>query len=78
MSHASPLWGDARIHGKLLKLGIDIRRTSVAKYMARPRRRRDGRPNAAARDVTTPTGLLTGDGVVEGFDADARTVSTKN
>src|ERR1700761_6027080 len=33
MSIASPLWGAPRIHGELLKLGVDIGRTSVAKYM---------------------------------------------
>lgn len=35
MSLANPLWGAPRIHGELLKLGIDIGQTSVAKYMAR-------------------------------------------
>ena len=34
----SKLWGAPRIHGELLKLGIDIGQTSVAKYMARRRR----------------------------------------
>jgi transposase InsO family protein len=38
MSLANPLWGAPRIHGELLKLGIDIGQTSVAKYMARNRR----------------------------------------
>jgi transposase InsO family protein len=38
MSVANPLWGAPRIHGELLKLGIDIGQTSVAKYMARRRR----------------------------------------
>ena len=37
MSIANPLWGAPRIHGKLLKLGIDIGQTSVAKYMAKRR-----------------------------------------
>src|SRR3982074_36933 len=36
-SIANPLWGAPRIHGELLKLGIDIGQTSVAKYMARRR-----------------------------------------
>src|SRR6476646_10275958 len=35
MSLANPLWGAPRIHGELLKLGIDVGQTSVAKYMAR-------------------------------------------
>src|SRR5436305_5347619 len=38
MSLANPLWGAPRIHGELLKLGIDIGQTSVGKYMARRRR----------------------------------------
>jgi hypothetical protein len=35
VSLANPLWGAPRIHGELLKLGIDIGQTSVVKYMAR-------------------------------------------
>jgi hypothetical protein len=38
MSLANPLWGAPRIHGELLKLGIDVGQTSVAQYMARYRR----------------------------------------
>jgi transposase InsO family protein len=38
MSLANPLWGAPRIHGELLKLGINVGQTSVAKYMARRRR----------------------------------------
>src|SRR6266446_3084614 len=38
MSLANPLWGAPRIHGELLKLGIDVGQTTVAKYMARGRR----------------------------------------
>src|SRR6266852_7880689 len=38
MSLANPLWGAPRIHGELLKLGIDVGQTTVAKYMARRRR----------------------------------------
>ena len=37
MSIANPLWGAPRIHGELLKLGINVGQTSVAKYMARRR-----------------------------------------
>ena len=37
MSIANPLWGAPRIHGELLKLGVDVGQTSVAKYMARRR-----------------------------------------
>ena len=43
MSRDNPLWGAPRIHGELLKLGIDIGETSVSKYTwcavgIRPRR----------------------------------------
>src|SRR5215467_7103495 len=37
MSLANPLWGAPRIHGELLKLGIDVGQTSVAKYMTQRR-----------------------------------------
>ena len=37
MSRENPLWGAPRIHGELLKLGIDIGETSVSKYMGRHR-----------------------------------------
>src|SRR5262245_45004516 len=38
MSLANPLWGAPRIHGELLKLGIEVGQTSVAKCMTRHRR----------------------------------------
>ena len=38
MSIANPLWGAPRIHGELLKLGIDVGQTTVAKYMSKRRR----------------------------------------
>ncbi len=38
MSLVNPLWGAPRIHGKLLKLGIEVAQSTVAKYMARGRR----------------------------------------
>ena len=39
MSIANPFWGaPPRIHGELLKLGIDVSQTTVAKYMAKARR----------------------------------------
>src|SRR5450631_2081989 len=37
MSRANPLWGAPRIHGELLKLGIEISQATVAKYMVRRR-----------------------------------------
>jgi len=36
MSRENPGWGAPKIHGELLKLGIDIGETSVAKYMVKP------------------------------------------
>jgi len=39
MSRANWLWGAPRIHGELLKLGIEVAQSTVAKYMVkRPRR----------------------------------------
>ena len=38
MSLSNPGWGAPRIHGELLKLGIDIGATSVGKYMIRRRK----------------------------------------
>jgi hypothetical protein len=38
MSRANPLWGAPRIHGELLKLGIQVGETSVGKYMVRHRK----------------------------------------
>jgi putative transposase len=38
MCRQNPTWGAPRIHGELLKLGIDISETSVSKYMVRSRK----------------------------------------
>ena len=38
MSRDNPLWGAPRIHGKLLKLGIEISQATVSKYMVRHRK----------------------------------------
>ena len=38
MSRANPLWGAPRIHGEILKLGIELSQTTVTKYMERPRK----------------------------------------
>lgn len=35
MSRDNPLWGARRIHGELMKLGIQVSQASVAKYMVR-------------------------------------------
>jgi transposase InsO family protein len=41
MSLANRLWGAPRIHGELLKLGIEVAQSTVAKYMARSGRGRE-------------------------------------
>ena len=38
MANANPRWGAPRIHGELLKLGIDVCQATVAKYLVRGRR----------------------------------------
>lgn len=38
MCRENPSWGAPRIHGELLKLGLDIGETSVSKYMVRCRK----------------------------------------
>jgi hypothetical protein len=40
MNRANWLWGAPRIHGELLKLGIEVAQSTVAKYMVK----RPGRP----------------------------------
>jgi len=45
MSLANPRWGAPRIHGELLKLGLELSGATVAKYMARHRKRRVGPGN---------------------------------
>jgi hypothetical protein len=35
MSIANPLWGAPRIHGELLKLGIDVSQATVGRYLPR-------------------------------------------
>ena len=37
MCSANPLWGAPRIHGELLKLGIEVSEATVSKYMIRHR-----------------------------------------
>jgi hypothetical protein len=56
MSLANPLWGAPRIHGELLKLGIEIGQTSVAKYMTRYRKppRKGGRRSSAIMPMGSP------------------------
>ena len=45
MSNANPLWGAPRIHGEVLKLGLEVSQATVAKYMIR----RHGRPSPTWR-----------------------------
>ena len=64
MSLANPLWGAPRIHGELLKLGIEVAQTTVAKYMARRRR-----PPSRLEDVLAqPCGRDRRDGLLCGSD----------
>jgi putative transposase len=45
MSRSNALWGAPRIHGELLKLGVDVSQSAVAKYMVR----RSGAPSQTWR-----------------------------
>jgi len=65
ISRENPLWGAPRIHGELLKLGIEIAQSTVAKYMVRRRGLpsqgwktfiRDHAPDIAAIDLRSPGG----------------------
>ena len=38
MSQTNPLWGAPRIHGELLKLGIEVGQATVSKYLVRHRK----------------------------------------
>src|ERR1700692_95814 len=60
MSIENPLWGAPRIHGELLKLGVEVAQSSVAKYMVKRRRPpsqgwrtflRNHAPDVAAMDL---------------------------
>jgi putative transposase len=42
MSSANPFWGAPRIHGELLKLGVDVSQATVGRYL--PRRPRTPSP----------------------------------
>jgi transposase InsO family protein len=37
MCRTNPLWGAPRVHGELLKLGLDVSETTVSKYMVKHR-----------------------------------------
>jgi hypothetical protein len=49
MSIANPLWGAPRIHGELLKLGIDVSQATVSKYRVKP----DRQPSQSWRTFLT-------------------------
>jgi hypothetical protein len=55
MSLANRHWGAGRIHGELLKLGIEVAQSTVAKYMARSGRGRSQTWKTAA-DITERNG----------------------
>jgi hypothetical protein len=38
MARENPLWGAPRIHGELLKLGIDVAQATVSSFLGRPRK----------------------------------------
>jgi hypothetical protein len=38
ISRENPLWGAPRVHGELLRLGVEVPEATVSKYMARPRK----------------------------------------
>ena len=54
MSLANPLWGAPRIHGELVKLGIDVGQTSVAKV----RGPEEGRAVTGLEDLSLPPLLV--------------------
>jgi putative transposase len=80
MSMANSLWGAPRIHGELLKLGIDVSQATVSKYMVKPEHRpsqswRTFLMNHASDIVsidffTVPTARWTGQQIVEAFPWD--------
>ena len=43
MSEENPVWGAPRIHGELMKLGIEVSQASVSKYMFRDRDNHHGK-----------------------------------
>ncbi len=38
MATANPLWGAPRVHGELLKLGLDVSESTVSRHMPRSRK----------------------------------------
>ena len=58
MSLANRLWGAPRIHGELLKLGIDVAQSTVAKYMAKGGRGRSQTWKAFLHNHTAGIGAM--------------------
>jgi hypothetical protein len=58
VSLANRLWGAPRIHGELLKLGIDVAQSTVAKYMARSGRGRSQTWKTFARNHEAGIGAM--------------------
>ena len=85
MSVDNPLWGAPRIHGELLKLGVEVAQSSVAKYMVKrcgpPSQGwrtflRDHAPDIAAMDLfIVPTIASTCSMSSSSFDGSAETLS---
>src|ERR1700747_217420 len=66
MSNENPLWGAPRIHGELLKLGVEVAESPGSKYMIRRR----GPPSQTWRPQ--PCGSYRGDRSLRGSNADIR------
>jgi transposase InsO family protein len=58
MSLANRLWGAPRIHGELLKLGIEVAQSTVAKYMAKGGRGRSQTWRTFLRNHTAGIGAV--------------------
>ena len=54
-SRENPMWGAPRIHGELLKLGIEIGETCVGKYMVRRRKPPSQTWHCSWRTMSTDT-----------------------
>jgi len=66
MAHENPLWGAPRIHGEMLKLGLDVAQATVSPYMPRGRT-----PSSQTWNVTdSPAVQWTGRQLVEAFPWD--------
>ena len=61
MSQANPLWGAPRIHGELLKLGIAVAQSTVARYLPRLRKP----PSQSRKSLPLCSGGLR----IRGFDS---------